>query len=291
VVGLEESMSQPVDGSLLEEVDYQSHYDIHAAPYCNSPNAETVRYFEARAQEVHIYAVETAVQKLMVQGILMLSEVALNEEAQRHLRFGVLRRLNMLQASFRNFRNCIMPGRTEPLSLEESNDVCRDLNAIYINLVGILDNYAWFLMHQKGLPETQNVAPQAIGLFKKAFRNDANLSSVAREISQFAGWEEDLVRLRHPAAHRMPLYVPSTVLTSEEAKSFEHYGRLISEAVSQGQFDRLPELHNMRRHVGTLVPQFLHDPREGTNLIYPTIPQDIGTMVKIGRIAEAFVRG
>lgn len=100
-----------------------------------------------------------------------------------------------------------------PLVLEQSDDVSRYLNSIYIDLLGLMDNYAWTLTHQFGNKKTLSTDRMQIGLFKPALAKDPALSSLMSEVRAFAQWEKEVKERRNPAAHRMPLYVPSAALS------------------------------------------------------------------------------
>jgi hypothetical protein len=52
------------------------------------------------------------------------------------------RRLRMILVAYRSVFDTIAPDRKEPLPLNEMAAVSRDLNIIYINICGALDNYA-----------------------------------------------------------------------------------------------------------------------------------------------------
>jgi hypothetical protein len=105
-----------------------------------------------------------------------LEVVALTPESDRYLRYGIMRRIRLMQSAFNDFRNIIFPERTEPLSQQESDNACRDLNAIYINIIGLLDNYAWLLAHQMATEATRKLHLIKIGLFASELRGDVNLA-------------------------------------------------------------------------------------------------------------------
>jgi hypothetical protein len=86
----------------------------------------------------------------------------------------------MLLSSFRSFQSIIMPDRTVPLTVEQTDEVCRDLNSIYINILGVLDNYAWVMVHQFGNEETKKARPTSVGLFKSTLAGDCNLKTCYR---------------------------------------------------------------------------------------------------------------
>lgn len=274
----------------LREVEYQTHFDHFATPFLTGKNPESDHYFVNQAKENHVYGVNNALLELISDALLMLGVVQFTKDAEHFLRFGVMRRLRMLMSSFRSFQSIIMPDRTVPLTQEQSDDVCRDLNAVYINILGLLDNYAWVMVHNAGSATTRTARAMSIGLFKPIIAADPVLKSVAQALSPYTAWEAEVKTRRNPAAHRMPLYVPPASYTPEDVAEYERYEHLISTALRAQEFDKLSDLRAASRRIGTFVPVFLHDPGEKVMELYPTLPQDIGQMVKVGRVVQNFLR-
>lgn len=273
----------------FQEVEYEKSYRQFAAPFLIEGNAANNLFFIHEAQQNHIYGVNNALLELTGDALTLLSRIAFTAEASHFFRFGVMRRLRMIDSSFKSFQAIVPPNRTVPLSQDQSDRVCHDLNAIYIDLLGLLDNYAWVAVHQLGLAATKAAKPLSIGLFKQAFAVDPALKPIADALQTFSDWEGDVKTRRNPAAHRMPLYVPPAALTPEDVIEFERFEVLISEALHAQEFEKLDALREGRRRVGKLIPKFLHDPGEPVIDIYPTVPEDIGQAVKIGRIMQTFL--
>lgn len=51
----------------------------------------------------------------------------------------------------------------------------------------------------------------------------------------------------------------------------------------KGEFKRAIELENEQERLGTFRSYFLHDPDDGGCPIYPTIPTDVGRLLKIAK--------
>ena len=274
----------------FREVEFSVHAAQAERLFVRGKNAENDRHFDNQARENHIYGVSNALNRLLGDAAVLIELGGFTQKAEYFMRFGVLRRLRMMIAAFRNLQSIIMPSRTVPLTIEQSDEVCRDLNAIYINILGLLDNYAWTIVHQVGGASVQAAKPLALSLFKPAFAADPALLNVAGTLSPFASWEIDVKKRRNPAAHRMPLYVPPAGYDHEAAEALQDLDQMISKALREQDFDKMQTLQRKRERVGVFIPVFLHDPGEETNDIYPTVPQDLGQMVKIGRICQSFLR-
>lgn len=274
----------------FDDVDYDSHFQQFAQPFMVDGNMENNRYFINEAQQNHILAINNALLGLVGDALILLSVIDLTQEAEHYFRFGVMRRLRMIDRSFKSLQNLIPPDRSIPLTQEQSDDVCRNLNSIYIDLLGLLDNYAWTAIYQVGTAVTRSANPLSIGLFKKTFSDDATLKPIADAVLVFADWEKDIKTRRNPAAHRMPLYVPSAAMTSDEIHEYEALEDQISNLLRMQEFEKHKALRKKQQRIGSFLPRFLHDPDGQVMNIYPTIPQDVGQTIKIGRIVQTFLR-
>lgn len=270
-------------------VDYASYHRQFAAPFLIERNEQNNDYFVKEAQQNHIYGVNNALNELVMDAALLAS-TGLKPDAESHLRYGVLRRLRMISTAFQRFQSLVPPDRSVPLTLSQSDDVARYLNSIYIDLLGLMDNYAWTLAHQAGSADTLAADKMQIGLFKKVLARDATISVVIKEIQTFAAWEKEVKERRNPAAHRMPLYVPSAALTPDDVSTYNSLGDEASAALHKQDFQRYRDLQNAQQRIGTFIAKFLHDPLGPVHDIYPTVPSDIGNAILIGRIAQTFLR-
>ncbi|NRP90469.1 hypothetical protein GFPCMMHI_06396 [Ensifer adhaerens] len=271
------------------DVDYKSYYQQYAAPFLSEVNEENNDFFLKEAQQSHVYGINNALNEVITDAALLTS-FPLSPEAESHLRYGVLRRLRMISTSFRHFQALVPPNRSVPLVFEQSDDVSRYLNSIYIDLLGLMDNYAWTLTHQFGSQKTLAANKMEIGLFKPTLAKDPALSSIIREILSFAGWEKEVKERRNPAAHRMPLYVSSAAFNPDDALEYRRLGELASSALGNQQFERYRELSDAQQRVGSFLPKFLHDPAGPVDDIYRTIPTDLGNAILIGRLVQTFIR-
>lgn len=185
----------------LHEVEFSVHVAEAEKVFFRGGSAETDRYFDNQARENHIYCVNNALNQLLEDAAVLIELGGFTRTAEYFMRFGVLRRIRMIIAAFRNLQNVVMPDRTVPLTIKQSDEVCRDLNGIYINILGLLDNYAWTIVHQVGSAEVQASKPMSVSLFKPSFAADAALSGVANQFAPFSVWETDVKKRRNPAAH------------------------------------------------------------------------------------------
>jgi hypothetical protein len=154
-------------------------------------------------------------------GTFEKSDVFTNTQARRHFKEGFVRRHYMLQSSRLFLSQHCSPGRKEPLSVYEATECAIHLNAYYLNLRGTLDNLAWVLQYEwqilPGVTEDGGRERQACHLFGHRFLGalQSRHSMLASILVQHSNWARELAELRDPAAHRVPIYVPPSVINSQ----------------------------------------------------------------------------
>jgi hypothetical protein len=213
-----------------------------------------------------------------------------NPKASHFLLFGAARRLRMMWYCYRNVVvYTAPPDRAEPLAGDEFDDLTRDLNVIYINIRGVLDNFAWALLHERDPERVKTLKPSAIGLFQPCIMKAASFTKLAEGIREHNSWNTDLTTRRDPAAHRIPLTVPPQGVTPAEAT---HLVKLWGDYTKAMQGPDLPSANdalNRMETVGRFVPCFWHDPDESPIPIYPTVPEDLGHVIVLLYAVERFL--
>jgi hypothetical protein len=132
-------------------------------------------------------------------------------EAGYYLRFGVARRLLMISHAYGDLIGTAPVERKTPLSGDEARNIEQDLNTIYVNLRGTMDNLCLALLHEHG-PKPLKVKPAKRGLFLPCIKDDQRFASLLPLLGSHDLWERDFSKRRDPAAHRIPLTVPPSFL-------------------------------------------------------------------------------
>ena len=140
------------------------------------------------------------------------------------------------------------------------------------------------------------------GLFSKELLKDPSMIDVALLVGGFEKWNDDLKTRRDPAAHRIPLSVPPSALNAADQKKAAEIDAEIVAARSEANellavggnalppLEKVSLLYSKLRRIGTFLPVFVHHPSEGAMKIYPTVPEDIGTMIRITRDLSVLIR-
>ena len=211
--------------------------------------------------------------------------------ARRHFNEGFIRRHYMLQSSRLFLSQLCTQGRQEPLSPYEATDCAIHLNAYYLNLRGTLDNLAWILQYEwqllAGVTEDEGDR-QSCYLFGHKFL--ASLESRCPELGsalkQQGSWARELAELRDPAAHRIPIYVPPSVITSQE--QVERFRRIEAQAdVASSERGNRPvgEIYREAQAVADFAPVMITSTPKGLEVrsIAGQISYDHGRYLTIAR--------
>ncbi len=247
-----------------------------------------------QAEHMHALCITDAILDVHFDSAT-LAQSTNSSEANFQMRFGVARRTKFIWLSFRGVLGLVATDRTDPLPSDQVEEVARDLNVIYINIRGTLDNLAWLVLDLLAGDETRKLAPVKIGLFSNDFLKDGNLRDVAKFMEPFQAWNKELSGRRDPAAHRIPLSVPPAFIDDESKDEYqrvsEEYSTAINDAFKHTEnweeaapkFEKVDMLNEKLQRVGKFLPVFVHHPDEGMMKIYPTVPEDIGQLVRIAR--------
>jgi len=145
-----------------------------------------------------------------------------NLDVRRHLSEGFGRRHLMMQTSRLFLEKRCTPDRKEPLETYEATEVSIHLNAYYLNLRGALDNLAWATNYRFHIIPSANENDRKlrgeVNLFNDKFivaltHIDLRLST---RLIALKPWFKSFTALRDPAAHRIPLYAPPSVIIEQE---------------------------------------------------------------------------
>ena len=280
-------MNPKGDHRATDELDFEFHRKKYEA-LAGTGNVETNGYFMCEALNIHSLVVHDALKDLRITAATIAPTLS-NEEAKFFILYGPGRRLGMIWVSYRDILEHIATDRTEPLPQDEVATISRDLNVIYINIPGVLDNYAWCLLHQVATDNTKKLRPVKVGLFSSEFMDDPNLVSLRPLLDEFGKWHKELKTRRDPAVHRIPLYVPPAALNPKEEDRYRELEDQIADAFNSQNFEQVDELSDQQGRIGTFMSCFIHHPGEGIIPIYPTVPQDIANLIKIVKHVHTFL--
>lgn len=280
-----------------QDLSFETHFEPYRRNGYLTGHAERDAYWYYQAQEIHSLRVLDAARDTQSE-ILIVGQRLQMGPAYHHIVFGAARRSRMIWGAFRELYRHIGPDRTEPLPHDEVFEAARALNDIYIHSRGTMDNYAWALLHLFGDESLKALNPNDIGLFRKRFCGNPSVSDFGAIAAKFIDWESEIKERRDPVAHRIPLSVPPALLNEEDQARYrllndraneafqtflELAGSLASQEVTDAASDEVERLYAEMGKIGIFVPMIVHDPSEGGVRIYPTVPEDIGQLIRLIR--------
>lgn len=140
-----------------------------------------------------------------------LVRILKSKNSEEFLREGVGRRLFMLKASVDSIVNIYDEHRIKPLDDNEKTILSQSINFFYANIYAILDCLAFvfaFECPDYNINRSNTNDLQKVGLFKKSFYTKINGLSEKLSLTKLEHWYTEVKDLRHPIAHRIPLYFP-----------------------------------------------------------------------------------
>ncbi len=278
-------------------------------------DAERDAWVTSEAQELHGRMVVDSIRDVSIQAVI-LSQAKLPEEAVFHLRYGLSVRAKFIWIALRRIMEIAPPGAIEALPIESVETLANDLNSLYVNLRGALDNVAWAIRALGPREAVGALSDGAMDLFGRRFLEAVGSGELSEILGPFRDWYSEMKGRRDPAAHRIPLSVPPAALDDEAQVQYANLLRLRSEAlgkafaVTRRELDENPgvpltmkaadeaEVHfaearqllAQAQQIGEFPGLLVHHPEEPPVPIYPTVPEDVAQLVAIFRRTTDFIR-
>jgi len=244
-------------------------------------------YIINSAKRIHSLIIWDASQNAFFEAVALPPKIS-NENARYHIQFGASRRLEMIWYAYRNLATMAPPDRLVPLASDESRQLMVDINIIYLNIRGTLDNLAWALLHEFDPNRIQSMPASQVSLFLPGIRANPKFASLAAIVNQHDAWDRDVKDRRDPAAHRIPLALPPAVLGPGDASRYRELEAEYSAAIRGHEFERADQILDAQRKLGKFQPWFVHEPAVGPIEIYPTVPDDLCHLVQLFEAVHSF---
>jgi len=183
--------------------------------------------------------------------------------AREMMEHGVSRRIATLKHCLERTFETLPPEAGQP-SRGELLDATAFLQTFFINAFGATDNLAWVWVKETGVTDRRGrpLARSEVGLTPRHVALRESLSETTRAYLAAADeWFGYLQDYRHALAHRIPLYIPPTMVTPEEVEEFK---RFESEMMAEG-FDpeRWQRVLAAQGALGRFEPVMMHSYGEG----------------------------
>ncbi len=221
-----------------------------------------------------------------------LSESLKNDHAKSYMLHGAGRRLRVIYNTYKKINAITYEGRTEILGNDTEHELNGAINSIYMDLHALLNIYAWCVLYEKDYGVIKLLTVNEVTLFSKAEHNkSAVFTALKKELKGFYKWHDDISERRNPVTHKIPLYVPSPVITEDESKEYEQHLKKYNECVKDLNLEEAKRSLENVEMFGKFWPHFVEHPNQPHMPIYPTIPMDIANLIKISKIVENTLLG
>jgi hypothetical protein len=150
-----------------------------------------------------------------LQSLLMKMK---SEDSKKFLNEGVGRRLFMLKTSVDSISRIYNEHRINFLTDNENAILSQNINFFYANVYAIADCLAWVFASE--YPGYKIDKRKDVGLFNKKFYPKINGLSEKLNLNKLRPWYDEIVELRDPIAHRIPLYFPE-IYKEEDARKIK----------------------------------------------------------------------
>lgn len=263
----------------MDDLDFDAQWKYYKSIYGDNDSAFN------EAVETHSLVVIDKLRDQLVSLHQLLVSLK-NEKSQKNLGFGAMRRILTIVSSYNSIRTICHPKRKKPLTSEEQGELDRDINMIYINIRGVMDNLAWSFLFEKDLKLVSDLDLEKykarVGLFSKDIRKASTLVFWKTINERFGAWAKEFSTKRDPVAHGLPMYVIPKFFESEGQQMDSL--KLDEEAMTSllnNEFDLSDTLKQRSQQLGIFAPYFAYDPTEKFMPIFPNVAIDISFLIRI----------
>jgi hypothetical protein len=240
---------------------------------------EVELFFLQPANMVHSSCVYESGLYLMNYDLLSESQSLLtklkSEDSKKFLNEGVSRRLFMLKTSVDIISRIYNEHRVNSLTEDENAILSQNINFLYANIYAILDCIAFVFAFEYPGYKIDNY--KNVVLFNETFCSKIKGLSEKLNLIKVKPWYDEIVKLRHPIAHRIPLYFPE-IYKAEDAHKLneirEEYSKNLNaifknvNAFTNLENDRINKLREERQkaesNINVFSGCFLHSYEEST---------------------------
>lgn len=208
------------------------------------------------------------------------------DKVREYLHHGVSRRFGILWYAITNVFQDFPVATTEKLDRDALMRVQINLQAFFINAIGVFDNFAWCYIYLHKL-EGRIGGPQNVDMFKSKMQ--ALLPPALKSYltsAQTKNWYEDYFKAyRDALAHRIPLYIPPYTYTPDEKDRAEELQTRRNKAIEDHDFALVDALGIEREGLGSPSFFFAQSFTEKPPLIlHPQMLVDAETVVEFGNL-------
>jgi hypothetical protein len=202
--------------------------------------------------------------RLMLRLMSLLAKLT-NVKAKEYLMQGAGRRLNIVTRCIENIFRIFPIGQIEQLARHELTDLGINLHAFFVNISGLFDNLGWVFVFEHdllGKRKDGKLERNDVGLFKREtqIRLPEALRTYLQSDHLRAWYSEYSKNYRDALAHRIPLYVPPSILSgADQEKYLELEAQLLTLDLTEYENRKIyDDILEQQKQLGQASPFFAH---------------------------------
>ncbi|MSO93944.1 MAG: hypothetical protein EXQ86_11175 [Rhodospirillales bacterium] len=211
-----------------------------------------------------------------------------NQRAQEFAKQGFSRRLKTLVRCIERVFEILPPDRIDLPTGDERTDAEINVQAFIFNVFGCADNLAWIWVLEKGLTR-ENGSPipnRSVGLGGKSEIVRRSFSpEFQKYLEGLNGWFCHLENFRHALAHRIPLYIPPYIISTDMLTTYQELGNRMVEALKRHEFQEYDRLSAEQEALAVFIPYITHSFEEKAAIVvvHAQMLADFNTIEALGR--------
>lgn len=191
--------------------------------------------------------------------------------AQEYARHGFCRRIQIMAHCIGGVFTKLPPNRDEVPSDEVVRDATVYLQAFVFNAFGSMDNLAHIWVSERDVKRGNG---KALGRMEIGFGKKYRwvMESLPPEFGQhlvdIEAWLEYLADFRHALSHRIPLYIPPSLVTDDKLEEHRRMDAEIHDAIRRREFVEVEELEKAQNELISFLPVTTHSFEEQAKFVY-----------------------
>ncbi len=208
--------------------------------------------------------------------------------AKEYAEHGFSRRLNTLVRCIDKVFEILPPDRVDIPTRQEVIDASINIQAFIFNVFGCTDNLAWIWVLEKNLTKNDGspIPNHQVGLSRKY---ELVRKSLTPELQKYLNgvddWFDYLENFRHALAHRIPLYIPPYVVTTDNEAAYKTLEDHKMKASQDGDLEEYDRLSAEQMGLVKFRPWMTHSFQENAKpvVFHAQLLADFKTIEELGR--------
>ena len=191
--------------------------------------------------------------------------------AEEYARHGFCRRIQIMVHCIEGVFEKLPPNRDEVPEEDAVRDATVYLQAFVFNTYGSMDNLAHIWVSEKDVKRANGKAlsPMDIGFGKRYGRVTDSLPEEFRQyLVDIESWLEYLADFRHALSHRIPLYIPPSLVTDDNVEEYRRMDAEIHDAIRRREFAEVEAMEDAQNKLISFLPVTTHSFTEQARFIY-----------------------